>query len=396
MKPLYPLIGKLFLINFSIASVESASYLLVPYLEGRGLSVGMWSGWIMGICYAASTLSRPFVAVIAEKIRLRIVLALGTALLVLSGLAYVLGPTRLDAVLVTRLITGLGFSFSVVSLTAYQTLTMPEEIRGRAFSLISAGYALPPLVVFPLLEWLLLRGAGRVYVLSLPVLAALGLGLTLTLKSAPTGPAKDHRETDTKASYREVFREPLLIFLLASITIFAMTDAALVSFTFLAREKGLLASPFFLSSSLVSLIIRFGFNGLLDRLPRRPVAAACTCVTAAALVVSSFAQTSGQFLVCGTLFGLGMGFGFPAHLCLIGDLAEERLRSRVSALFWFFYSCCFFVSPPLMSMAAGVLDYGKAFFIYSAILLVVAFSLLSLVYRKVPKRTTGCARGAHS
>lgn len=393
MKPFYPLIGKFFLISFFIASVESASYLLVPYLEGMGLSVGVWGGWIMGICYAASTMSRPFVAILAEKVRLRIVLALGTAFLVVSGLAYVLGPNRLATVLLARLLTGLGFSLSVVALTAYQTLTMPTEIRGRAFSLISAGNSLPQLVVFPILEWILLHGGGHIYILSMPILAALGLGLVMTLKNAPTGSVDDPHEPAAKASYSEVFKQPLLLFLMASITIFAMSDAALVSFAFLAREKGLLASPFFLSSSLVALVIRFGFNGLLDRLPRRPVAATCTCVTCAALVLSSFACTNSHFLICGTLFGLGMGFGFPAHLCLIGDLAEERLRSRVSALFWFFYSCCFFISPPLMGMAARSLGYGKAFCLYSLTLLVVATSLLALVRRQISGKTPSCARG---
>lgn len=394
MKPFYSLIGKFFLISFFVASVESASYLLVPYLEGMGLSVGVWSGWIMGICYAASTMSRPFVAILAEKVRLRIVLALGTGFLVVSGLAYVLGPNRIATVLVARLLTGLGFSLSVVSLTAYQTLTMPTAIRGRAFSLISAGNSLPQLVVFPLLEWILLNGGGNIYILSMPVLAALGLGLALTLKNAPTGPVDDPHEPTARASYREVFRKPFLLFLMTSITIFAMSDAALVSFAFLAREKGLLASPFFLSSSLVALVIRFGFNGLLDRLPRRPMAAVCTCVTCAALVFSSFASTHSHFLICGIFFGLGMGFGFPAHLCLIGDLAEERLRSRVSGLFWFFYSCCFFISPPLMGLFARYMGYGRSFCFYSLILLVMATSLLALVYRKIPERTTRSVRRA--
>lgn len=389
MKSFYPLIGKLFLINFSIASVESASYLLVPYLEGRGLAVGVWSGWIMGICYAVSMLSRPFVAVIAEKIRLRIVLALGTAFLVLSGVAYVLGPVRLEAVLFARVLTGLGFSFSIVSLTAYQTLSVPGEIRGRAFSLISAGYALPPLVVFPLLEWLLLHGRERLYVLSIPLLAAIGLGLTLTLKAARTGATGcgDRTEKKAAASFLEVFREPLLICLLASITVFALSDAAMVSFAFLAREKGLPASPFFLSSALVSIVIRFGLNGILDRLPRGPVAMACTCVTSFALLLSAFGNTCGHHLICGAIFGTGMGFGFPAHLCLIGDLAEERLRSRVSALFWFFYSCCFFIAPPLMSMMAGFMGYGRTFGLYSGMLLMMVFCLLLPLFRKTGARS---------
>ena len=41
-------------------------------------------------------------------------------------------------------------------------------------------------------------------------------------------------------------------------------------------------------------------------------------------------------------------------------MAEPKLRPRVSALFWLFYSACFFVAPILIARGASLLDYDGA------------------------------------
>lgn len=73
-------------------------------------------------------------------------------------------------------------------------------------------------------------------------------------------------------------------------------------------------------------------------------------------------------MASGAVFGLGMGFGFPALMALIGDLAEGPLRPRVSALFWLFYSACFFVSPVLPHSVPAFLGYDGALRLWPAAL----------------------------
>jgi hypothetical protein len=46
-----------------------------------------------------------------------------------------------------------------------------------------------------------------------------------------------------------------------------------------------------------------------------------------------------------------MGYGFPAHLALIGDLAPARLRAKMSALVYFCYDISWFVLPVYVGFA---------------------------------------------
>jgi hypothetical protein len=49
--------------------------------------------------------------------------------------------------------------------------------------------------------------------------------------------------------------------------------------------------------------------------------------------------------VCGFFYGGGMGYGYPAHLALTGDLAPVPLRAKSSSLVYFCNDASWFIFP---------------------------------------------------
>ena len=374
------LILHLFLLTTAGASVETAFYLFAPYLRAIGFPHLEALGWILGICYGFSTCLRPLAARLVERTGSRRALGAGYGLVLGGALLVALLPSSLPGLLAGRAVLGMGFSLTIVSSTTYQIASVPPEILGRTFSLTAVGYTLPTLVGIPLLEALLHRGHTGIFPLVPAVCAALALILALRLPRPP-------REIPTSAPgvpFRELLRVPAFRVLFLAVVLFALTDAATLQIASLALSKDLLASSFFTTQSLVALGTRLLALGFIDRFPRRHLVVLATGLTAGGLVLGTFAQGPGLFVASGAVFGLGMGFGFPALMALIGDLAEGPLRPRVSALFWLFYSACFFVSPVLTARCATFLGYDGALRLYGLLLCGALPLLHHLLNRRNP------------
>jgi hypothetical protein len=71
-------------------------------------------------------------------------------------------------------------------------------------------------------------------------------------------------------------------------------------------------------------------------------------------------------------FGVGMGYGFPMHLSLIGDAVPDRLRPKATSMVWFLMARCFFVSPLITGYLARWLSFAAAYRIIMGCILVAA------------------------
>ena len=347
----------LFCLTTAGASVEMAFYLFAPYLRATGSPHMEALGWILGICYGFSACLRPLAGQLVERVGSRRTLCLGYGL-VLGGAATVaLGARFLPALLAGRALLGMGYSLTIVSSTTYQIAAVPPEALGRTLSLTAVGYTVPTLLVLPALEGLLRGGHTGLFLLFPPLFAGGALFLAWRL---PPGEPPRARDAAPGTPFRDILKAPAFRTLFLAVVVFALTDAATMQISALALSKDLVASWFFLSQSLVALGTRLLALGFIDRFPRRRLVVLATGLSAGGLVLGTFAEGPRLFLAAGAVFGLGMGFGFPALMALIGDVAEPKLRPRVSALFWLFYSACFFVAPILIARGASLLDYDGA------------------------------------
>ena len=354
--------------NFAIMAFGDLYFILALYLQGMGVTDPGTLGWILGIYFAVSTITRPLAGILLERFSIRKVMLAASFFCMASGAGVALAGSSVSLILIFRALTGFSSSLFIVGLTTYQALAVPEKIRGSSFTLASAGTIAPLIALLPIAEGLLRRGFLYAYIWS-PLLPAI-----LCLAVAITIPPDDDLNLENVywGTYSEVLKINASRTLLASVILFAMTDAAIVSMAGLALERNLLASSFISSQALTGLLIRlFGFK-LMDRLPRSRLAALSFSVTAFASVAVTFVNSDIGMIFWGVVYGIGMGYGFPLHLALIGDAVPARLRPKATSLVWFLMAGCYFISPVLTGFIARYLNFAWAFRIICGIIILFA------------------------
>lgn len=158
--------------------------------------------------------------------------------------------------------------------------------------------------------------------------------------------------------------------LLLSVALFCSVDACLLSFAGLGSEKGIPISGFLAASAVTSVLVRFLGRSLVDRLPRIKTAWVSGAVAAVFVALPALPFVSGGvgFSVCGALYGIFMGLGYPALLALIADVASPEERNRVTSLFWFFMGLAYMGIPVVIGYLAALLGYSNAFLLASLLL----------------------------
>jgi len=87
--------------------------------------------------------------------------------------------------------------------------------------------------------------------------------------------------------------------------------------------------------------------------------------------------------LCGAMFGLGVGLGFPAHLAMVGDMTPERLRPKATAMVWFAMDSGWAVTPFIFGILSPVFGNVAAFGGYGALMLAGAFGAWHFLWRPV-------------
>lgn len=354
----YKFVPLFFAITFTGASMESGYYFLLPYLEGIGIAVGAFGGIAMGICYGVSLCVRPFTHLVEQGIGNYRMLVTGYASFFVSAAGVALFAHSMPAVIFWRAFAGFGLVFIGVSLTAYEREYIPENVRGRSIALITTAYSLPSLILVPPIERLVANGFYFTYIIFFPFLVAF---CSLIITRLPKlGKTERYAEGGIEVSYFSLLNNKPRLFLVASMALFAFTDAAQLTFVRLAKELGLTASYFFSVSAGTILVFRVLCGKLIDVLPRRICAPACTAVTAAALFFMTTASSDMELMFYGFIFGIAMGFGYPAFTCLVLDLGGRAYVTRLAIVTGLFYSGLFFVTPIIIEFFIGATHSAAA------------------------------------
>lgn len=375
-----PVVFQLLFITFAAATMDSGYYFLPAYFDGMGFYAGPWLGWIMGAGYGISALSRFFAPTVADRIGLDRSLKVGFTLLLTASLAIAFGPLKVWTVILYKTLLGLGMTLQGVAMIAYQMVMVPEQTRGRDIGLISLGYVLPSLILAPILEWILLKGYPRTYAVILVAIVSGGLLMCYGFKGEQTMPVLSRKETKS-ASYKEIFSMRPILGFMSVMAVFSLVDAMQITFVSLAYERKLIATAFFLPAAITSLMIRTLGGSFLNRFPRRFMAGATTFITAVGIFGTSFATSSFQLIGLGVFFGLGMGVGFPAMTCLIGDLGDDRTRTKLAAIYGLLYSGTFFIMPAVISSIAAYAGYSKAYRLVAIVLIGLNVAAFHWSYR---------------
>lgn len=344
-----------FAVTFTSASMESGYYFLIPFLEGIGSEVGTLGGLVMGVCYGVSFLLRPLVPFAARFIGNEKVIRAGFFCFFISACGIALFARTPEGVIVCRAIAGIGMGVVTIILQSYEYQLLPADVRGRCVSLITVAYSLPALIVVPPMEYLIRNGHYNLYAATFPFIAAAGLFAVMKLPKTKGGGAPQKSEPKEKVSYLWLARSPQVLFFAASAALFAFSDAAQLRFVQLAGERGLAASYFFSVSACTAMIFRLSCGKLVDKLPRKVCAPATTLLTAGMMFAMTFATGPRAFMFCGFVFGLGMGFGYPAFMCLTLDIGGRRSAvTTLAVVFGFIYSLQSFLCPIIIQQAINL------------------------------------------
>lgn len=363
------LIFKFFIANFAIMSLSNVYYLLAPYLKIYGVVDPGIVGWILGSYYAASTFSRPLVSGLVEKFGFYPTLVGAAAGNLVSSTGVALAGSSISWILLWRILTGISSSLFLVSLTTYQIIAVPDEIRGSSFSIVSAGCIAPLVTAVPLSDWLLQNGYSTPYIWLGPFISLMSLILALFFKGDVSFEKKGKNDW---GRYSELFFIPRVRALFISIILFSLTDACVLSVAGLAMEKGLIPSFFISANAGLSVFIRLFLFRHMDRFPRMKLAAPMFALTSAGIFLATFAWNNMLFMLCGLLFGLGMGYGFPLHLALAGDVAPLKLRPKVTSMVWFLMAVSFFICPILIGYLSSIFDYSTSMRILGGLIFLVS------------------------
>jgi predicted MFS family arabinose efflux permease len=368
-------------ITWAIYSYSNVFFLFSPYLALMGLSSES-AGVLVGAFYAATSLIRPVSGRIVERAGMRRTLVV-SSLLCLGAAFFKFAAVSFWPLLLIRLAMGGAYGVFIVALTTYQALVIPEEIRGAAFALVTLGSLSCLFTVVPLADWLLRNRLPSLF-LALPLcMAALCAVLSCRLPPLPEGLAP--RDKADWGTWGELYRDTPFWRIVTSCFLFGLCDASIVSLPALILSMGLKTTSFVVASGLGALTMRTLGRKFFNRHPRYVFAGPSLTVMAFFLYLAAAAGSDLRLAACGLFYGAGMGYGFPAHLALVGDLAPARLRAKSSALVHFCYDASWFVLPVYIGFAAARLGAMGAFRLMA--LASVAFGLgVTVMWGRYAKR----------
>ena len=359
------------LIAEALFGFSYALFVLLPKLlaTGYGATAGQ-IGTVMASFGVASLVTIPLIAPIVKRLDNRRTMVLGTALLGVSALGFLLihGAGPLAAVL--RGLQGIAWSLTFAAGMSLVAEVAPPLRLGHGIGLYGAvalaTSALGPAVAEPI--------AGRFGARPLFLIAAaVGLAGAWFCRRLPTGAIVLSPDLAVKRGSGAVRGRAIVIGVLA---VGSLASAAVSTFVApFALTHGIGAvRGFFVTYTLTALAVRIGATRLVDRLGPRKTAFAGAA--GYGLVTIAFAAGGPEHLLpLGAAFGVVHGIVFPALMALVlGESARED-RPRLLA----FANGAINLGITGLGAIGAIADrvgYPSVFFVTGAITTVTAALLL--------------------
>ena len=383
------LVAYLITITWAIYCYSNTYFFMPIYLDLHEFPKEL-TGILVAAFYIATTLIRPFGGLITEQagIKKTLIISTMTCIAAASLKFFTLSFTPL---LLIRILMGCSFGTFIVALTTYQSLVVPEESRGVAFAYISIGSLVCLITVVPLADLFLSYSYEKLF-LSLPIMATtLCLVLSLKLPSLPENIRKTTENQDW-GTWGELYENTPFWRIVTSNALFNLCDAANIYLPAFAVAMGLVPSSFAISTAIGAFTVRTLGGKIFSIFPRYALIGPALFTMALSLILSTYAANNAHFFVCGLLFGAGMGYGYPAQLSLIGDLAPAKLRAKLSSLVHFCIDTGWFIIPLYMGFVTPRIGEVGAFKALSIICMIsgILVTVIWARYEKIRKVARNC------
>ncbi len=366
-----------------------STFFLLPKFLVQEFAAGPKSvGLVTGVFAIATVALTPLAGRAIDRYPHRWTIAVGSAIMVVSAIAFVV-VERVGWLIVTlRLLQAASHALVFTSVSVAIAERAPSDRLAQAMGLSGACMlvmnAIAPAIVEPLAA---ATGWKTVFVLA-AMAAAVAVAVATRIRPNPA--AESSRGDACASSLCSLLARPLTIHYAVVVTMAGMAFGAM--FTFhqpFALARGLSdIGGFFVAFASSAFAIRVFFGHLPDRLGRHRVAVASLVVYALAVVAMAAIGPS-QLVAIGSVFGLSHGLFYPAINAIALSAVPRFERGRMMAIFTGAFNLGVAATTAL-GMVAEVSGYPMVFAI-AATALVTAMALLVW---SVPLREASEAGGA--
>lgn len=369
----------IFAVYYCISCVTNVYFLFGPFYEKHGAGpreVGLF----FSVFYLAMLLCRPLGSAVMEKLDIKRTI-IASAILSAAASAGVALSLRSTALLIFfRVLTGIGASVMIVAVVAAQSILLDDEkTRGFGIALFTTGSMFPIATAVPLCEWFLSRGWGAAFIWT-PVFFSLFGGAASFFVEDLKYSAKSGKKW---GSYSELFKNSGVLLLLITAAVMAVADAMTLSLASLAEKLGVAASCFLIAEGVSAVFIRTAGFRFISRVPRTKLAAPSAAMMGLMLAAVSFSGSAVTFALCGFIFGLGIGVGFPTCISLVGDILPVRYYPKAAGLVLLVIDIGWMVTPMIFGYISPLLGIIGTFRIMGILAFITSALLYYIKWRKI-------------
>lgn len=365
----------------------------VRYSGGDEFLIGL----IMGAPAAAAVLLRLPTGHWIDRIGKRGLILRGLAVFTLASALPVFASGAGIYLMLARALAGASGVIYFTASVTYVADKAPPRRRAEAIAVYgAAGFVAQALVPY-LAEWLLnalpFEMLSRYRVLF--GLAALsGLFSTLvSLRLSADIPRRD--DSPAPDPWHRVLRNRTMLYLVIPSLVFGAGYASIFNFVTDFTQVNRVGAPswFFVSYSVVIIILRLTTGRVLDRTDRRLGVVISLLTLSLGLAYASIARGPLDLLAVGLLTGIGHCYIFPTLSSLTYDSSQVRNRGTSMALYMLGFDLSAMIISPILGRIAEVWDYFIMYRI-SAILIISGLALYATGWRyHAPRAVARSARG---
>jgi MFS family permease len=363
--------GKNFTLSFicNVGVIANLVFFLFfnRYLEDLGASKAQ-IGWYMGAFSLGSVIVRPTVGTAVDRYGRKSLINIGLAVLIVATASYFLLREIGWMIPAVRILHGAGFGCYITGMFTVVTDDAPPTRRAKVIGV----FGLSGMITFGVLPRI---AESIIESYGFQVLFACALSTVVaSLLIAQFVKTRAPEEMEFPSiGFIGLLRQVDLLIPLGALFIFCTGVGALVSFVavYLGSMKVSLAY-FFLANAAAGAIVRLGFGHLADVYGRRRIAVPSFIAAAIALFWLSWFHLPWELVMCGLMWGTGIGFAIPAVAASIVDRVEQQDRGKGLALFTAAFDFGVMIGSIIYGNIAEHLGYPKMYLIASIVVLAAA------------------------
>lgn len=307
--------------------------LLPIYIQHTLGGSGTASGIVVAVFNLAALLCSPFLAYLTDHRRKKVIIAAGFLLLVVNCSFYQYAGS-VTALLVIRVVHGIGYGLSATAAGALPSDVQPPELRhrGNGFygTVLSAGIAFGPVLGLVANN---LWGMKTAFAL-LPIICVIGLGAALLIPKE-LELAYAHTSTDSRFTMAHTVSKAAVPTAAVLGIIYFAYIAISAFFAVYTRQLGYsnIVIGYYLIYMLAMLLTRLTVEqvGKRRKLNAFPLTILGIVLTAAGFAVLGFMTSVSAFLCSAAIYGIGFGIMQPLLFSAILSSAKPAERGAANS-----------------------------------------------------------------